>query len=109
MNTLRRYAREFGALRITMWLLAMVALFLIPSPGARAVYDGWPLVTTVLVPVVTPMLFLGLLLDALMSRVFMADAEGEARRRLKRIMLINLIAAALLVARWLPFYAALRV
>ncbi|MFL6648845.1 MAG: hypothetical protein ACJ8KO_12875 [Sulfurifustaceae bacterium] len=88
---------------------AGVALVLIPAPGTRPVYSGWPLVTTLLIPVAAPLLFLLLLLDALMSRVFLIDAEGLDRQRRKTAIIVNLLAAALLIVRWLPYYSALRV
>jgi len=73
------------------------------------VLTGWPLVTTVLIPVLAPMTFMVLLLDALMARVFLTDAEGAARQRYKTILLADLLAAAVLLLRWLPYFAALRV
>jgi hypothetical protein len=109
MHPLARRIRELGPLRGTLLFCVLIALVLIPAPGTRAVYEGWPLVTTVLVPVLAPILFMLLMLDVLMSRVFMTDAEGDARRRLKTAMIVNLLAAALLVIRWLPYYAAVRV
>ncbi len=109
MHSLARRFRELGPLRWTLLFCVLVALVLIPAPGTRAVYEGWPLVTTVLIPVIAPLLFMLLMLDVLMSRVFMTDAEGDARRRLKTAMIVNLLAAALLVIRWLPYYAAIRV
>lgn len=108
-RSLAQRLRELGPLRGTLLLCVLLALVLIPAPGTRAMYNGWPLVTTVLVPVLTPLLFMLLMLDVLMARVFLSDAEGDARRRLKTAMVINLLAAALLVIRWLPYYAAIRV
>ncbi|MFL6655654.1 MAG: hypothetical protein ACJ8KA_12755 [Sulfurifustis sp.] len=101
--------RELGPLRVALLAAAGVALVLIPAPGTRPVYSGWPLVTTLLIPVAAPLLFLLLLLDALMSRVFLIDAEGLDRQRRKTAIIVNLLAAALLIVRWLPYYSALRV
>lgn len=101
--------RELGPLRIALLVATAVALVLIPAPGTRAAYSGWPLVTTLLIPVSAPLLFLLLLLDALMSRVFLIDAEGPERQQRKTAIVVNLLAAALLLIRWLPYYSALRV
>lgn len=101
--------RELGFLRLVVLAAVAVAVVLVPEPGTRAIYSGWPMVTTVLIPVLAPLLFMVLLLDALMARLFLTDAEGAARRRYRNIILINLLAAAALVLRWLPYYAALRV
>lgn len=102
-------ARELGPLRLGLLFFAVLAIVLMPAPGTPAVYSGWPLVRTVLVPVLAPFLFLVLLLDALMARVFLTDAEGAARRRYKTAIIINLLAAAILLIRWLPHFAALQV
>lgn len=108
-RSLRDWVRDLGILRLCLLGAVVVTLAMIPAPGTRAIYSGWPLVTTVLIPVLAPMLFMVLLLDALMARVFLVDAEGPARRRFRTVILINLIVAALLLLRWLPYYAALRV
>lgn len=101
--------RELGGLRLALLIGVAVALVLTPAPGTRAVYSGWPLVTTVLIPVLAPLLFALLLLDALMARVFLTDAEGAARRRFRTVILANLLAALALLLRWIPYYAAVGV
>ncbi len=101
--------RELGVLRLALLAGALAAVLFMPAPGTRAVYSGWPLVTTVLVPVLAPIVFMVLLLDALMARLFLTDAEGGARRRFRTAILVNLVAAAVLLLRWMPYYVALRV
>ena len=54
-----------------------------------------------------PMVFMGLLLDALMSRVWMVDTEGLERKRFKTIMIIDLFVAMLLIVAWLPYFLAI--
>lgn len=98
---------ELGLLRGVLLALALVCLVLMPGEGVAVGYSGWPLITTVLVPVLAPLVFMVLLLDALMSAVFMADHRGAERRRYGRILAVDLIAAALLLAFWLPFYLTL--
>ncbi|HEX9627819.1 MAG TPA: hypothetical protein VGA00_12840 [Acidiferrobacterales bacterium] len=98
---------ELGVLRLVLVALALICLALMPPAGAAVGYSGWPLVRTVLVPVVAPLVFMVLLLDALMSAVFLADQRGPARRRYARILAVDLVAAGLLLVFWLPFYLAL--
>jgi hypothetical protein len=107
-RTRARRVLDLGGLRLALLLAVVVLLIVVPAPGTRGVLSGWPLVKTVLAPVLAPMLFMLLLLDALMARVFMSDATGDARRRFKTAVLVNLTAAALLLLRWLPYYLALR-
>jgi hypothetical protein len=98
---------ELGVLRLVLLGLALTCLVLMPPAGAAVGYSGWPLVTTVLVPVLAPLVFMVLLLDALMSAVFLADQRGPARARYARILAVDLVAAGLLLVFWLPFYLAL--
>jgi hypothetical protein len=100
---------NLGPLRLGLFCAALVLSVAVPAPGARAVYEGWGLLTSVLLPVLAPLMFMGLLLDALMTRIFAGDAEGAARSRLRAISWINLAIAVVLLLRWLPYYAALRV
>ena len=98
---------RYGVLRA---LLAMVGLLLIvfaTQPGTAPVYAGWPLVTTVLVPVMAPMIFMLLLLDALMGRVWMIDKTGDEYVRLRTAVVVDLLLAASLLMFWVPYYRAL--
>jgi hypothetical protein len=103
------FIANLGPLRLGLFCAALALSVAVPAPGARAVYEGWGLVTSVLLPVLAPLMFMGLLLDALMARVFASDAEGAARSRLRAVSWINLLIAVVLLLRWLPYYAALRV
>lgn len=105
----RRWARDLGALRLVLLLGVALLLILVPAPGTPAVYSGWKLVSTVLIPVLVPIFLMVVLLDALMSRVFFADASTPLeRRRFRVITWVNLLAALALLVRWVPYYAALR-
>jgi hypothetical protein len=108
MDRLGRWVRALGAMRLALLALALIGLIFVPPPGTRAVFTGWPMVTTVVTPVLAPLVFLSLLLDALMARVFSLDANEPTRRRLQIAIVANLTAAAILLIRWLPYYAALR-
>jgi hypothetical protein len=51
---------------------------------------------------------MGLLLDALMSRVKQIDADPEGKNRYKLIIIVNLALALTIFITWLPFIAALK-
>ncbi len=99
--------QELGALRLGLWLLAVVVMVLAPKPGTPAVYAGWPLIPTLMAPVLAPILLQVLLLDALMSRVWMSAYTGAARARYRRILWINLGVAVLSTLWWLPYFIAI--
>ncbi|MFP5349815.1 MAG: hypothetical protein ACLGHO_08220 [Gammaproteobacteria bacterium] len=106
--TFTNWLRNLGALRWMLIVAVIVVITLAPTPGTPASYSGWLLVRTVLAPVLAPLLAMVLLLDALMARVFMAELEGAPRRRLRGIVLLNLLLTGVLVLYWVPYYSALR-
>ncbi|TAM47507.1 MAG: hypothetical protein EPN55_02025 [Gammaproteobacteria bacterium] len=106
MNTLKTFLRSLGPLRATLALGAILMLLLRPAPRTAAVFSGWALVPTFLAPVLTPMIFMGLLLDALMGVVLLVGQEGD-RRRYRTVIVVDLVLAALLMFWWWPYYTAL--
>lgn len=107
-NGALRWARRLGPLRLTLLAAAALVIVFAPAPGTKAVYHGWALLRTVLLPVFAPLVVMLLLLDALMARVFLSEAEGEARLRLRAAVWVNLLAAVAVVLYWLPYFIALR-
>lgn len=99
--------RQLGPLRLMLLTLAVAVAILAPPADTPLNYAGWGLVLTVLVPVIAPIVFMVLLLDALMARVFMAETESSERQRLKAILILNLVVAAGLLLIFLRYYLAL--
>lgn len=107
----QKWSKRFfalGVLRLTLLLGSLIVLALIPAPGTPTLYSGWGLVTTVLAPVMAPILFMVVMFDVLMARVFLKEAKGDKREHLKTVIAIGLIVAALILLRWLPFFLSLR-
>lgn len=104
-----RYLGRLGPLRVLLVFTGLVTLVVRPPAGTPTSLEGWDFVYTVLIPVVAPIIFVLLLLDALMTRVFMTASEpGEPRQRLRTILATNLVVAAALLIAWTPFMIALR-
>lgn len=103
----RAWIYRLGALRVLLLICTLVVIVLAPAPGTRAVAEGWAFVPTLLAPVLAPLLLMLLMLDALMTRIFMSDAAGAERARLKYALTVDLAAAALLLIFWLPYFLAL--
>lgn len=103
---LRSFLVQLGVLRLGMIALALATVVFAPSAGMPMETSGWGLVRTVLAPVLAPIMFMLLLLDAMMSRIFMADQSGAGRERLRNIVLLDLTIAAGLFAYWLPYFLA---
>ena len=96
--------RTIGPLRYVLMISAILAFILRPVLGVKLGYDGWEVVPNLLVPVLTPILFMLLLLDAMMAMVYRSDKTGPVRARYLRIALINVVLAIGLLVYWLPFY-----
>jgi hypothetical protein len=108
MNILIEFIQKLGPLRIALAVCAIIAIFFAPQPGAQLMLFGTGVITTLLIPVLAPLIFMGLLLDALMSRVKQIDADPEGKNRYKLIIIVNLALALTIFITWLPFIAALK-
>ena len=98
---------QLRPLRAALILCAIITILGKPEAGAEVAYHGWGMVSTLLMPVFAPLIFMLLMLDALMSRVWLSEAEGEERKRLRLVMRVDLIVGLLLLVYWIPFFIAL--
>ena len=96
--------RAIGPLRYALITAVVVSIILRPELGAKLSYQGWSIVPDLLVPVITPILFMLLLLDAIMAMVYRSDKPVEVKARFLRIVILNLVLAVVLFNYWLPFY-----
>ena len=96
-----------GPLRLALIGVALAAVLAFPFATTPPVYRGWAVVSTVVVPVLVPLVFMVLMLDALMGRIFMAEKTGTERARYRVIVMLNLLLALMLLVVWLPFFRAL--
>jgi len=97
-----------GPFRITLFAFTLLTFILAPKPGTVPVDHGFAFVTTLLVPISIPVLWILLLLDAFMSRIFMLEHEqGPMRTRLRRIAWVDLLLAVGVVVFWIPYFRAI--
>jgi hypothetical protein len=99
--------QQMGVLRVVLVALTIVDMLAAPRPGTLAVYSGWEMLPTLILPVLAPILLQVLLLDALMGRVLMSSAKGAERLRYRRIVTVNLVFSVALVLWWLPYFLKL--
>lgn len=99
--------RQMGVLRVGLIALTILDMLAAPRPGTAAVYSGWQVVPTLILPVLAPILLQVLLLDALMGRVMMGSAKGAERARYRRIVTVNLAFGIALVLWWAPYFLKL--
>ena len=98
---------RLGALRIMLVILTLALVFAAPAPGTRPEYHGWGMIPTLIVPTLAPIVFMVLLLDVMMSAVFMVDKRGAERARLKYIVFLQLLLAGTLMVVWYPYFRAI--
>ena len=98
------FLKDLGFLRVLLLLTTVFFNSVVPSAGTHESYDGLDALFNTVVPSLTPLVFMVLLLDALMSRV-MIDGKDEAGRVIaKRNSYISLILAFSLILFWASFY-----
>ena len=99
--------RTFGPLRFALIALVIIVLILRPDPGTKLAFEGLEIISTLLAPVLSPILFMLLLLDAIMAMVYRSDKVAELRSHYLVIVLTDLGLAVLHLLYWLPFYKSL--
>lgn len=103
MGMISSVVGSIGLLRFMLQSLSFIFIFLSLSVGARMVYTGWELLPTVIVPALIPIIFFSMLLELMMSTVFMLDAEEPAKKaRFKTIVIIDISIIAGLLLFWVP-------
>lgn len=103
--------KEFGIMRIGLLLVSLLCIIFRPGTDPDTELSGLGLITGTIIPVIAPMVFMVLLLDFIMARIFLSDAKvnnPELVTRFQRISWVNLIMAAAIFLSWLPFFLSLR-
>ncbi len=96
---------QLGVLRIlllgTTLVLAAFAIG-VPEPYGSV----WNIIHGGVAPAVVPLLFMVVIFDALMARVWLSEASGQEAARLRRIIAIDLGVVLVLVIAWAPFFSS---
>ena len=94
-----------GPLRALLAGLVIISVASAPFAGGEVVFTFPGVVSTLVAPPLAAMLMFLLLLDMLMTRLFLSDRSGVARQRLRRVLITEAILLAALVAAWAPFFS----
>lgn len=97
--------KDLGVLRIILIATALIIAFASPEPGIDAARSGWQMLPTLVIPALTPLVFMVLLFDFMMCRIRMSDAA--VREKFSTIGYIEVAAALFLLIMWLPFFLAI--
>lgn len=101
---------DLGFLRLALLAFALLNILLplietlVPLAASGAEHNLWSVATTVIAPVMAPLLMTVILFDYIMSRVQSADAEGAERAHYAAIGRIELAVIALNLLFWIPYF-----
>ncbi|MDZ7662146.1 hypothetical protein [Thiohalophilus sp.] len=104
---MKQFLIQLKPLRVVLILGALLTIVLQPERGASPEYHGWEMVSTLLVPVLAPLFFMLMMLDALMASLWHSQTSGEEQLRYRRIRNTDLVVGGLLLLSWLPYFIAL--
>ena len=99
--------KQMKPLRIVLSIAAILFCIFATPANTQAQYEGFQVITTLVLPALTPLLFLVLLLDALMNRVWRIDAVGSDVNRYRNIMRVDLLLSLLILIFWAPYFIAI--
>lgn len=99
--------KQAGPMRIILMLLAIITIMFKPENGAAIDLEGLNLIPTLILPVLAPLLLTGLFLDALMGRVFSAEADEAVKQKYRFIIRLDLFFAVILLIAWVPYMMAI--
>lgn len=103
MRTVSRFLGRLGVLRTGLSLLALLVILTAPFARMELEMSTLGFLRSVVAPTLMVMLAFTLALDITMSRVFMLDSEGEARRRLRQIVWFEAGLLVLMLSAWTPW------
>ncbi len=98
------FFKEIGELRVMLLVMTLLSLSAIPFTDTNVRMEGWGLLPDVLVPVISFILVFIILLDMLMSRVFMIEADAAKKNKFKKIFLLEAILIVSLLLLWSPYF-----
>jgi len=107
LKKLTQLLRTFGFLRLSLLTLVLIEMLARPVPGTTPDYESTRAVIEMIVSALAPIVFMLLLLDAIMTLVYMSSMPAERKFGYRIILVTNLVIAAIFFSYWLPYFKAL--
>lgn len=98
---------DLRPMRVILLLMVLVSIVFRPAPGTEIVYEGWPVFSSLLLPVFSPILLMLLWLDSLIAKLWSTQTEGKEQKRYKMILRTNLTMSLVFILIWYPYFKAL--
>ena len=101
------FLQDLRPMRVILLLAVLISMIFKPEPGTEIVYEGWPMFSTLLLPVLSPIFLMLLWLDSLIAKLWSTQTEGDEQKRYKMILRIDLISSIIFILVWLSYFQAL--
>ena len=95
---------DFGTLRLGLLTIALLVIIMSAFADGNTYMHDWRIVPSVLAPSIMMMLVFAIPLEMTMTRIFITNAEPAEKRRLQRILKLEVIVYLLLIVSWTPFF-----
>jgi len=106
-NTFSNLIRGFGALRLLLIGFVLIDTLARPRPGTTPDYESSHAMLQMMFTALAPILFMLLLLDAIMTLVYMTSMPVERKPVYRVILVTNLLLALAFFLYWWPYFRAL--
>jgi uncharacterized membrane protein len=107
LKKITQLIRTFGVLRLSLVGMVLLDMSLRPIPGTSPDYESTRAVIGMVASAMAPILFMLLLLDGIMTLIYMSSMPLERKRKYRLVLLANLLLAVILLVHWLPYFRAL--
>lgn len=99
--------KKIRPMRVVLISLAILSLIFKAKSGTPVSYDGWPMIETVFIPVMAPLITMVLLLDSIIATIWYTQTSGEEKSRYKLILICNALTVFVMLSVWIPFFIQL--
>lgn len=102
-NKLTEFASQAGAIRLILYVLAIIAIVFKPANDTMMSLEGLDFIPTLILPVIAPLLTTGFFLDMLMCKIYASEQPDDVKAKFKTISRVDLLLAVLLLVFWVPY------
>lgn len=104
---MKSFLHDLRPMRALLICAVLISIIFKPVPGTEILYEGWPVFSTLLLPVFFPILLMLLWLDGLIAKMWSTQTEGDEQKRYKMILRIDLSLSIIFIIVWYPYFRAL--
>lgn len=106
-NIINQFIKDAGPIRVILYFFAVITIIFKPDNSTEMSLEGLQFIPTLVLPVIAPLLITGFFLDMLMSRIYSAEQSDDVKRKFRRISLVDLCFAVVLLILWVPYMLAM--